>query len=127
MITRFLRCVVGASVWTRLSLVLLIVGIVLFQGVAACSPGAGPPAPLDYPLDCDATPGLVVDPPVPVTPLQADDEPVVKADSVVGTLPGAGSVAPDGSYRYDLPFAIPAGIAGVQPSLSLAFSSRGTN
>ncbi|MCX5233083.1 FG-GAP-like repeat-containing protein [Streptomyces sp. NBC_00233] len=42
-------------------------------------------------------------------------------------LPGSSSVGPDGSYVYSIPLAVPDGRAGVQPGLSLEYSSRGGN
>jgi hypothetical protein len=43
-----------------------------------------------------------------------------------GYLPGAGEVTPEGAYTYALPLEVPPG-RGVQPDLSLRYSSRGGN
>ncbi len=52
--------------------------------------------------------------------------PVVPAGKV-GTLPGAGGVGPAGDYHYTLPIEVPAGRAGMTPSLSLSYSSTAGN
>src|SRR5687768_12259867 len=49
---------------------------------------------------------------------------IVMSDPV-GTLPGALSVAPDGDAIYHVQLEVPPGRAGVEPALSLAYSSRG--
>ena len=119
----------------RLLLGLLVLAVIIgptsFQGAAAgaspcpgpaCSPNIG--EPLDIPA-CGSIPGLAVPPqlPQPLTPLAT---PIVQA-SPVGTLPGHGQVTPTGEYRYRIPIEVPAGRAGMQPSIALAYSSRGKN
>ena len=52
--------------------------------------------------------------------------PVVPAGKV-GTLPGGGGVGPAGDYHYTLPIEVPAGRAGMTPSLSLSYSSTAGN
>jgi hypothetical protein len=42
-------------------------------------------------------------------------------------LPGMGSVSSTGEYQYRIPIEVPAGRAGVQPSLALVYGSRGRN
>ena len=43
----------------------------------------------------------------------------------VGTLPGAFAVDADGNATYSIPIDVPPGVAGMQPSLSLNYSSGG--
>ena len=47
--------------------------------------------------------------------------------ALVGALPGDASVDNTGSSSYSIPLAVPAGTAGVQPTLAIAYSSRGGN
>src|SRR4051794_13609151 len=47
------------------------------------------------------------------------------ADS--GYLPGDLNISPSGEATYDIPLDVPAGPAGTQPSLGLAYSSRAGN
>jgi RHS repeat-associated protein len=44
-----------------------------------------------------------------------------------GSLPGALTVSKDGAANYSIDIAVPPGTAGVQPKLSLNYSSQGTN
>jgi len=44
-----------------------------------------------------------------------------------GTLPGQSQVGADGSVSYTIALDVPAGRAGVQPALTLGYSSRGGN
>ena len=59
-------------------------------------------------------------------PLSWPTPPVVTG-TVVGALPGSGSAGADGQYHYTLPLEVPPGRAGMQPSLSLSYSSGGGN
>jgi RHS repeat-associated protein len=43
------------------------------------------------------------------------------------SLPGTGSVGPDGQYHYTLPLDVPEGRMGIAPKLSLNYSSRSGN
>lgn len=45
----------------------------------------------------------------------------------LGPMPGHGEVGTDGTYSYEIPIWVPPGTNGVQPSLSLSYSSRGGN
>ena len=47
--------------------------------------------------------------------------------SLVGSTSGSFAVGPDGSANYDIPIKLPPNVAGVQPSLSLSYSSNGGN
>jgi RHS repeat-associated protein len=47
--------------------------------------------------------------------------------AVVGELPGSGWVGHDGAYHYRIPIEVPAGRAGMAPSLALTYSSQGGN
>lgn len=42
-------------------------------------------------------------------------------------LPGGGSVTPSGEYRYEIPIEVPPGRRGMQPHLSLVYSSNAGN
>lgn len=44
--------------------------------------------------------------------------------SIVGTVPGSFRVDEGGAATYDIPFELPSGIAGVTPSLGVAYSSN---
>jgi hypothetical protein len=117
----------------RILLPLLVLAIVLLPG---CGPGSTPPPPagscapgtvcsaLVVP-DCTTPPGLTTPPAAP-RPLQALPDSLVPA-SDGGLLPGSGSVSATGEYQYRIPIDVPTGRVGVQPSLALAYSSRGGN
>ncbi|MFE9139446.1 RHS repeat-associated core domain-containing protein [Streptomyces sp. NPDC007355] len=49
------------------------------------------------------------------------------AGAKAGLLPGSGSVAADGAFSYRIPLDVPAGRAGMAPSLSLGYASGGGN
>ncbi|WP_436501747.1 RHS repeat-associated core domain-containing protein [Actinokineospora sp. HUAS TT18] len=50
---------------------------------------------------------------------------IVPAQGKTGVLPGSWDVTSSGSFAYSIPLDVPAGRAGMQPSLSLRYSSRG--
>ena len=117
----------------RFLLSLFVVAIVVLPGCGPSNtppPPAGPCAPgtvcsaLVVP-DCTTPPGLTTPPAAP-RPLQALPDSIVPAADG-GLLPGRGSVSATGEYQYRIPIDVPAGRAGVQPSLALAYSSRGGN
>ena len=116
----------------RVLLPLLVLAIMLLPGFAAgapCVPGspdcADPPPVLVVP-DCDTPPGLIT-PPSALTPLHALPDAIVPAVAGGQLLPGMGSVSSTGEYQYRIPIEVPAGRAGVQPSIALAYGSRGRN
>lgn len=49
----------------------------------------------------------------------------VIAQEAPGTTPAAFAVTPDGTATYSVPLKVPPGTAGVEPKLSLVYSSRG--
>jgi hypothetical protein len=76
--------------------------------------------------DCDTPPGLTT-PPSALVPLVALPNAVVSAADAGQILPGAGNVSSTGELQYRIPIDVPAGRAGMQPSLALAYGSRGRN
>ena len=48
----------------------------------------------------------------------------VRASQPIGSLPGQFQVADDGSATYSIPIPLPSGRAGIEPALSLNYSSR---
>ena len=49
------------------------------------------------------------------------------AATAVGAIPGSHQVTPGGAFTYTLPIAVPPGIAGIEPKLSLAYNSQSGN
>jgi hypothetical protein len=49
------------------------------------------------------------------------------ADAAAGNTPGTYGVSADGAAQYDIPLTLPPGLAGLEPRLSLSYSSRRTN
>jgi hypothetical protein len=72
--------------------------------------------------------GPVTKPSMPAT-LRIPDTPIVSGSARVdlGYLPGSGSVSTRGQYTYTIPIEVPAGRAGMQPSLALVYSSSNSN
>jgi len=58
--------------------------------------------------------------PVPITPPSL-------GNFVAGSLPGNLGVSPNGAATYSIPLAIPPGVAGLMPSLTLDYASRNAN
>lgn len=101
-----MRGALGASHWLTPRLLFLLMLLLAPSVAGGSQKGEGPPPPpppLDFPED-------------PQLPTAG-----------VGYLPGSGSVGPTGDANYDIPIVVPPGRAGVQPSLSLRYSSRAGN
>ncbi|NAS25939.1 hypothetical protein GT755_30215 [Herbidospora sp. NEAU-GS84] len=62
-------------------------------------------------------------PPALPHPIQLPQQPVISSDRV-GYLPASSSVGSRGDYTLTIPLDVPAGRAGMQPALTLAYSSR---
>ena len=92
-----------------------VVGLLLGAGIA--TPGRAAAA-----LD-----GLDPAPPAAPETLSLPATPIVAAASGVWTVPGSGSVSARGDYSYSIPLAAPDGRAGMQPHLSLSYSSAAGN
>jgi RHS repeat-associated protein len=65
--------------------------------------------------------------PLPPAPLAVSDNPIEAGAGDLGYLAGSGEVSPQGQYTYSIPIDVPAGRAGMQPSLSLTYSSASGN
>ena len=72
-----------------------------------------------------ASPGYT-EPPAPA-PLPWPSEDPVTEFYQAGYLPGGGGISAAGDYRYSLPIEVPDGRAGMQPRISLNYSSRAGN
>ncbi|MEO5730463.1 MAG: hypothetical protein ABI134_04620, partial [Byssovorax sp.] len=112
---------------------MLVLGIVVLPG---CGPKGQPPPSADpcppgtvcpalVVTDCSTPPGLTT-PPVAPRLLQALPDSIVPAVGG-GLLPGMGSVSATGEYQQRILIDVPQGRAGVQPSLTLVYGSRGGN
>ncbi|HTD05244.1 SpvB/TcaC N-terminal domain-containing protein, partial [Undibacterium sp.] len=65
--------------------------------------------------------------PMSATPVPAGIIPDYLTNSDAGSLPGNLSVSNGGAATYNIAIAVPPGSAGMQPNLSLNYSSQGTN
>lgn len=66
-------------------------------------------------------------PPMPA-PITLPEKPVIAADKGSGDyLPGSGDVTSAGAFTYSIPLEVPAGRNGMEPSLSLTYSSGTRN
>lgn len=78
---------------------------------------------------------LIASQPIPVTVTQqagnsggvVNITPPHLENDIGGTLPGSLSVGSDGAAHYGIDLVVPPGTAGMQPSLSLNYSSNGSN
>lgn len=84
--------------------------------VVAVTPAAVAESPLA--LD-ENTPPLPAAMPLPSNP--------IAVGASVGYLPGSWDVSPTGQFAYSIPLDVPTGRAGMQPSLSLEYSSGAGN
>lgn len=82
-----------------------------FHGTAT----AGPPPDDDWQVPA---------PPEPTKLLAVPVQPFLPTSAASAYLAGSASVPPSGEFRYQIPLAIPPGPAGLQPDLSIAYSSR---
>src|SRR3954463_9885061 len=51
----------------------------------------------------------------------------INTSKPVGVLEGSANVSPDGTGTYTIPIKLPRGVAGLQPTLALSYSSRNTD
>ena len=65
--------------------------------------------------------------PLPPEPVPLPEDPIEAGPGAVGPLPGSGGVSPGGEYTYSIPLLVPDGRLGMQPELSLAYSSSASN
>ena len=96
---------VGGSSWP-----LLLLGTLLIMTLGAVPPGLSGVAP-----------GMPEALNIPADGIQAG------AERAAGELPGRWAVTPAGGFTYALPLDIPAGRAGMQPSLALTYASGGSS
>ncbi len=52
---------------------------------------------------------------------------LAQTNYAVGTIAGSFAVSPSGAATYTVPIEVPAGVAGVQPSISISYNSQGGN
>ncbi|WP_291558132.1 SpvB/TcaC N-terminal domain-containing protein [Comamonas sp. SCN 65-56] len=52
---------------------------------------------------------------------------VALAATVPGAIPGSHEVSPTGAFTYTIPVAVPPGVAGIEPKLSLVYNSQSGN
>ncbi len=123
----------AAAPFARALLPLLVLAVILFPGISSCSPPApglcaGAFCPGDTRIDLPDCEASLVPRERPALPkaLLPLDAPILQA-SGAGTLAGHGQVSATGEYQYRIPLDLPAGRAGMQPSLALAYSSREKN
>ena len=112
------------------SLVLAIVAVSL--SCLGDSPDESAPAALsvtDKVTKPELPEGAVITPlPDPATLAAAVmSQPPLQAGPGVGRLPQTFAVSADGANTHTIPLEVPPGRAGIQPSLSLSYSSRGGN
>lgn len=107
----------------------LVLGCVSVAYAASPPVGPTPPVPpTPTPLPAYNLPAPVLSTPQTPAPLPATDtQPLPGPNTVVGNAPGQFSVSTGGAANYSLPIQVPPGIAGMQPKLSLVYSSQGEN
>lgn len=79
------------------------------------------PGAEDLPVSVEE--GLGVEIPMPILQAQA----AAQSGSVVGMISGEFNVSPSGAATYSIPITVPPGTAGMEPDLSIQYSSQGQN